>query len=303
MRGLLRVARDVGWVVVSLVLAVGGIGFATEGGVGHIIVGVLGAAMFLFTAAMRVLMLAHGDRPQTIGPPSSLSDEEHTREWFPDDLPDENLFTPAEIAFLELLRVRAQRLPSGAVWSESLRVRETVVARVAVTETRGHPQLFKLDVSIAAGVVSGDRLHEDRPRATPSPDAFTASGTDDELAERAVRWFEAVLRRPVERAEWWCAGEPYAVRYQFADTGEGLIEAYARKRAPIGLYKRLLAAGHADPRITHVGPRVDTSKLGEPSATVVVRVDGRPLPSPALREFQWYDCGWDREAESVHTGR
>src|SRR5689334_22470762 len=98
MRGLLRVARDVGWVVVSLVLAVGGIGFATEGGVGHIIVGVLGAAMFLFTAAMRVLMLAHWDRPQTIGPPSSLPDEEHTREWFPDDLPHENLFTPAEIA-------------------------------------------------------------------------------------------------------------------------------------------------------------------------------------------------------------
>jgi hypothetical protein len=117
-----------------------------------------------------------------------------------------------------------------------------------------------------------------------------AIDTDDELAERTVQSFEAVLRRPVERAEWWCAGEPYAVRYQFADTGEGLIEAYARRRAPFGLYQRLLAAGHVDPRVTRLGPRVDTSKLGAPDATVAVRVDGRPLPTPALREFQWYDC-------------
>jgi hypothetical protein len=303
MRALLRVARDVGWVVLSLVLAVGGIGFATEGGAGHIIVGLLGAAMFLFTGVTRAFMLAHWDRPQTIEPPSPLPDEQHTWEWFPDDLPDENLFTPAESAFLDRLRERAQLLPSGHVWSESRRVRGTVAARVAVTETRGHPQLFTLNVSIAAGVLSGDRLQEERPRTTPSPDAFTASGTDDELAERAVRWFEAVLRRPVERVEWWCAGEPYAVRYQFADTGEGLIEAYARKRAPIGLYRRLVAAGYADPRVTHVGPRVDTSKLGEPDATVTVRVDGRPLPTPALRQLQWYDCGWERSAETVHRGR
>jgi hypothetical protein len=265
MRAVLRVARDVGWVVLSLVLAIGSIGFATEGGVGNIIVGVVGVAMFGFYAVTRVLMLLHWDRPQTIGPPSPLPDEEHTSEWFPDDVPDENLFTPAENAFLERLRERAQRLPSGRVWSESLRVRGTVVARVAVTETRGYPRLLTLDVPIP-------------------PD-----GNDDEL-ERTVQSFEAVLRRPVERAEWWCAGEPYAVRYQFADTGEGLIEAYARRRAPFGLYQRLLAAGHVDPRVTHVGPRVDTSKLGAPDATVAVRVDGRPLPTPPLREFQWYDC-------------
>jgi hypothetical protein len=167
-----------------------------------------------------------------------------------------------------------------------------VAVQVSVSEAQGLPQLYRLELSITPGAVHGDRLHEQRLPATPSPIAFASTGTDDELAERAVEWLDAVLRRPVERVEWWTAGQPYAVRYQFADTGEGLIEAYAAKRAPWRLYRR------------HAGRRVDTSKIGAPDATVAVRVDGRPLPTQGLPRFDWYDCGWDRDAEpqTVHRG-
>jgi len=285
MRAVLRVLRDAGWLILCLVLAIGGVGVFLEGGLWNRVVGVVGVAMFGFATVVAVPNLLIWDRPRTIGPPSPLPDEELGRDWFVDEDPEENRFTPAEATFLAKLRDRA-RLPGAGVTSDVARSGDMIMAVVWVTDAPGWPHLFSLGLQIKPGALRGDRLDRGGLPSEPSSIAFMAEGPDDQLISDAIAWLDNVLRRPVERVEWWCAGRPYAMRYQFADTRDGLVETFNRKLAPWGLYRRLRAAGHVD---THEPTRIDATKLGEPDATLAVRVEGRAIPTPQPSEFRWYD--------------
>jgi hypothetical protein len=93
-----------------------------------------------------------------------------------------------------------------------------------------------------------------------------ASGSPQELAERAANWFEMILERPVVRQEWLHSGRIYAVRYLFRDTGEGLSQMYNLELAPSGFRDRLMAAGFTVGR-----GWIDTRGLGEPDRVIPIR--------------------------------
>ncbi|MER5967776.1 hypothetical protein [Streptomyces sp. NPDC002057] len=97
---------------------------------------------------------------------------------------------------------------------------------------------------------------------------FTAAGNPAELAEQTAAWFEAILARPLVRCEWQHAGMTYAVRYEFADTGRGLIESFNDALAPRRLHKRLAAEG-----IVRGRGRINRAHLGEPDLITSARSD------------------------------
>ncbi|MFI8101286.1 hypothetical protein [Streptomyces sp. NPDC086023] len=95
---------------------------------------------------------------------------------------------------------------------------------------------------------------------------FTAAGNATELAERTGAWFEAILARPLVRCEWQHGGRTYAVRYEFADTGRGLVEGFEEALAPRRLRERLAAEG-----IVRGRGRINRADLGEPDLTTPIR--------------------------------
>lgn len=60
--------------------------------------------------------------------------------------------------------------------------------------------------------------------AVPTKLALDVTGTLADLPHRTADWFEMVLRRPLERHEWWGEGQVRATIWMFADTGQRLIQ-------------------------------------------------------------------------------
>ena len=271
--------------LLGFVVVIGGsIRLIVERGVGGWILGVFTLVFFGFGGVMYLRELPHL-RPRTIPPPSPLSDERRCDDWFEDyDDPDVNPFNAADGAFVATLRDQARSLPAGDVDSCAWRFGDPLAIWVRVGSG---PRLLAFGAHFTNGTCRGGWMPGE-PWVLPeerSSIAFAATGSDDELIRRAIGWIDTVLRRPIERVEWWHRCTPYAVRYRFADTGEGLVEAFDRKFAPRRVCRRLRAAACARGIV-----RIDTSAIGEPHATVAVRFDGRSLPTPSLPNFDWYAC-------------
>ncbi|MDP9863362.1 MULTISPECIES: hypothetical protein [Streptosporangium] len=137
--------------------------------------------------------------------------------------------------------------------------------------------LLTVGVHLEGHRLRGDRLHHQdfTLPEVPTSLAMEVSGSPEELAEQAADWFEAIISRPVVRYEWLHAGQVYASRYLFPDTGEGLSQMYNRELAPPGQQDRLLAAGHFTGR-----GWIDTRGLGEPDRVAHVRGRHDPPSKP-----------------------
>jgi hypothetical protein len=192
--------------------------------------------------------------------------DEDEYDWFEcDEELDE-----VQCAFVVALRARA------LAW-----VADPVDSRLVPPE-RGYPLIACLDIDapqenfvlLTVGVhledhrLRGDRIHNQdfTLPEVPTSLAMEASGSPEDLAERAADWFEAIIGHPVVRYEWLHAGQIYASREFFPDTGEGLSQMYNRALAPPGQRDRLMASGHVSGR-----GWIDTRGLGEPDRVVHVR--------------------------------
>jgi hypothetical protein len=128
--------------------------------------------------------------------------------------------------------------------------------------------LLSAGVHLVGDRIRGDSLdHQhcglpDRPTSL----AIEVTGSPGDLAASAADWFDAILRRPIVRWEWLHAGQVYACRYLFADTGEGLSQMYNRLLAPPGQREQLIAAGH----VQGLG-WIDTRGLSEPGRVMPIR--------------------------------
>jgi hypothetical protein len=249
--------------VTSLVLVAGAFIEITDGGAFDIGVGVCGVAFFGLGAVLFALAL-RPEKPQDVPVPALLPDEVHGDEWFEDDVPESDDLTEAQATFLAALRERARSLPAGSVYSSMVHDEEVLTAAIAISDGRIILE-FGVEVSgrtLRGGRFVGGQLADDGRRA------FELTGSSDELAEAAVEWFERLIRRPLNRLEWWHKGRCYAIRYVFADTGTALLEGFAADRAPRGIR---VAAG-----------------VGEPAAYAAVRIGGRALNPP----FGWLAFDW-----------
>lgn len=94
--------------------------------------------------------------------------------------------------------------------------------------------LLTVGVHLEGSRIRGDKLHNQLFTLPDEPTslAMTATGTPQELADRAADWFEAILRRPVVRHEWLHAGQVYAGKYLFADTEQDLCWSFNDTLAP-----------------------------------------------------------------------
>jgi len=253
---------------------------------GILIAGVAGVLLFGLGFVLAVKRLVRPERAAS--PVSSWSDR--ATGWFPAD-PD-LAPTSDESAFLKGLARSTRRWPSDGVRSHAARDDyddRLLVALVAVVAD-GH-EVLVVGVHLDEGRVRGDRLDNNRqPSQPPTTLVLPTSSTGDTAltshsVEHVSTWFDAILRRPVERLEWWHNGVPYAVRDQFADTCEALCEAYDSSRAPGGPWARLIAKGRdRAPGWTRTGD------LGPPDRAVPIRRDGDVVATPALPPFVWYEC-------------
>ncbi|MGI5241773.1 hypothetical protein [Dactylosporangium sp. CA-139066] len=199
-----------------------------------------GVAVVLFFG-IGVVVAVHRlrrQRPRFIGVPRKLPAEGRAERWFHDWQAGENAFTEAERAFLDELRLAARWLPAGGV--RSFAERDAGDGVEAVVAVQDHTTVFRFALHL-----SGGRLHGDLLGHEPVPLDGVAAG---------VRWVDWVLRRPVERLEWWCGGRVCAARYRFADTREAIAD--------------LVEAGW--------------EIKGEPDAVVAVRAQGCYLETPRL---------------------
>ncbi|GAA2363320.1 hypothetical protein [Dactylosporangium salmoneum] len=251
----------------------------SDGGIGDKIGGVLGIAFF-GPGAVLIAVRMRTDRPR---PPSDLRRDD----WFPAG--DE--FTEPEAAFVLALREGARELPAAGAGSEVFRNEHdgSVVAEVSI---RDQTELLSVGLHLLDGRLRGDQLdsHTYLPPEEPSPLAMPAPAAHDELGP-PLAWLESLLRRPVELLVWRHNGTPYAARYQFTDTTEGLVEAFAEDWAPPGLFDRLRREGGTRGK---GGSWVRTAALPDPDSVVPVRVDGLAYETGLLPRFLWYQCPFER---------
>ncbi len=191
--------------------------------------------------------------------------------WFEYDEDDLNV---AQRAFVDVL---AERAPSWLVDPDDTAVvppadagdRELIVW-LDIVDPQRNKGILTVGAHFNGTGVHADELHNQLfslpEEATEF--TFTAAGNPAELAEQTAAWFEAILVRPLVRCEWQHAGKTYAVRYEFADTGRGLIESFNDALAPRRLRKRLAAEG-----IVRGRGRINRTHLGEPDLTASIRGD------------------------------
>ncbi len=271
-----------GLLITSLVFVAGGALLVIDGQVAR---GVAGVVFFGSCAVLGAWRLRRSKRAAWSTAPL-LAPQDGDGGWFATDF--ELAPTDAEAAFLAKLTHRAATWPTAGTHSYALR------------DDGGSDLLLSVTLLSADGVpilpfgvlLRGDRVRGDKrfwhffDLEDPSTSlAMTATGPLDELVEHAGRWFETILRRPVERLEWWHDGTPYAVRYQFADTAEGLTEAYDSNAAPPGQYARLIAAGSF-----RGSGWIRTAGIGTPDRAVTIRAGGTAVPTPRLPRLRFYEC-------------
>ncbi|MFI8504491.1 hypothetical protein ACIGFK_39210 [Streptomyces sp. NPDC085524] len=184
--------------------------------------------------------------------------------WFEYDADD---LDPAQRAFVDVLAARAHSWPGDPVDTAVVppehdhdRDRELIVWLDVVDPQRNQGILI-VGAHFNGSAVHADKLHNQTfslpEEATEF--TFTAAGNPAELGERTADWFEAILVRPLVRCAWQHEGKTYAVRYEFADTGRGLVESFNDALAPRRLRERLAAEG-----IVRGRGRINRAHLGEP---------------------------------------
>ncbi len=143
-----------------------------------------------------------------------------------------------------------------------------LIVWLAIVDPQRNLGILTVGAHFYGTAIHADKLHNQHfslpDEATEL--AFTAAGHPTELAERTAAWFQVILARPLIRCEWQQGGETYAVRYEFADTGRGLIEGFEDTLAPHDLRKRLAAEG-----IVRGRGRINRAGLGEPDVITHVR--------------------------------
>ncbi|MFB6482228.1 hypothetical protein ACFCXF_26870 [Streptomyces virginiae] len=191
--------------------------------------------------------------------------------WFEYDEDDLNV---AQRAFADVL---AERARSWLVYPDDTAVvppahayDHELIVWLDIVDPQRNQGILTVGAHFNGTAVHADKLHNQLfslpEEATEF--TFTAAGSPAELAERTAAWFEAILVRPLVRCEWQHAGKTYAVRYEFADTGRGLIESFDDALAPRPLRKRLAAEG-----IVRGRGRINRAYLGEADLIASVRGD------------------------------
>lgn len=169
--------------------------------------------------------------------------------WFPLDY----AFTPnkTQRAFMEALRRRAEAWPprSGlSTYFEELDVLDSdvAVAKLTIRDPERLTELITLGAHLDGTKVTCDKVHNQLALLPDEPTemGMSASGTPEELAERAADWFEALAKRPVLLHEWVFQERVYAFVYLFADSTRYLTAMYREDWAPPGQRERLIAEGH-----------------------------------------------------------
>jgi hypothetical protein len=136
----------------------------------------------------------------------------HTDRW-PLDPPNTNLAFPYDVSY-------GYPLPPGET---SL---GKVLAWLDLVDREQNLVLLTVGVYFDESGMRGDRLHNQLLTLPDEPTdlAVAGTGSPEETARRAADWFHELLRRPIVRYEWLRAGEVYARRWLFADSGDGLVE-------------------------------------------------------------------------------
>ncbi|MEV4189396.1 hypothetical protein AB0J28_48980 [Streptosporangium canum] len=192
--------------------------------------------------------------------------DEYEYDWFEcDEELDE-----VQHAFVVALRARAVTWVADPVDSRLVPPEWTYpfIACLTIDAPQENSALLTVGVHLEGQRLRGDRLHHQDFTLpdTPTGLATEASGSPEELAERAADWFEAIIDYSIVRHEWLHAGQVYASRYLFSRTGEGLTHRYNRDLAPPGQQDRLVEAGYVDGR-----GWLDTRGLGEPDRIIHIR--------------------------------
>ncbi|GIF49624.1 hypothetical protein DFJ67_4092 [Asanoa ferruginea] len=199
--------------------------------------------------------------------------------WFEYDEDDLNV---AQRAFIDVLAERASDWlvdPADAVVVPPAEPScLNVIVWLDIVDPTRNQGILTVGAHFNGTAVHADKLHN---QLFSLPDEatelnFTAIGNPAELAEQTAAWFEAILARPLIRCEWQHRGKTYAVRYEFADTGGGLIEGFDDKLAPRELRKRLAAEASVRGR-----RRINRAGLGEPD--LITRVRGGRLEDQVQR--------------------
>ncbi|WP_234545301.1 hypothetical protein [Streptomyces shenzhenensis] len=189
---------------------------------------------------------------------------------------DEDDLDVAQRAFVDVLAERAGSWLVDPLDTVVLPSEHTSDGQLIVYLDIGDPQRNQGVLTVGAhfdgSAVRGGELHKQDFTIRQTASEFEAAGSPTELANRAAEWFEAVLARPLVRCEWHHAGRMYAVRYEYADTGQGLSEGFESPLAPDALRKRLAADG-----VIRGRGRINRPGLGQPD--VIAHVRGvRPDP-------------------------
>ncbi|GHG74542.1 hypothetical protein [Streptomyces griseocarneus] len=194
--------------------------------------------------------------------------------WFECD--DEEL-DPAQREFVHVLRDRARSWPVQPIDTVLLPPDHTPYGRLLAYLDIDDPQRNRTVLTVGAHFdgagARGDKLHNQDFTLPSSPSALAleVTGSPHGTAIRTADWFEAILRRPLVRYEWLHAGQTYATRYLYADTGLGLSQGYVTRLAPPGLTDRLTADG-----FDRGGGWIDTAGLGQPDRITHVRGTDAP---------------------------
>jgi hypothetical protein len=178
----------------------------------------------------------------------------------------------AQRAFVDVLAERAGSWLVGPLDTVVLPAAHTFDGQLIVYLDIGDPQRNQKVLTVGAhfdgSVVRGGKLHNQdfTIQQAFAEFIFEAAGTPTELGNRAAEWFEAVLARPLVRLTWHHEGRMYAVRYEYADTGQGLSEAFETSLAPDTLRRSLAADGV----IRGLG-RISRAGLGQPDVIAHIR--------------------------------
>ncbi|MGW4412949.1 hypothetical protein ACWEJ6_53930 [Nonomuraea sp. NPDC004702] len=175
----------------------------------------------------------------------------------------------AQCAFMAQIEIRAVEWSAG-IWLERTDDGSFPVLFIDLNSTDENLSLLTAGVRVEDCRIHGDKLHNQLFTLPNEPTglALIASGSPEQLADRAAEWFDALMRRHVVRYEWVHRGQIYASRYLFSDTGEGLCQMYNDTLAPPGERVRLVAAG-----LTRGRGWIDTRGLGQPDRIITVRGD------------------------------
>jgi hypothetical protein len=144
---------------------------------------------------------------------------------------------PSQQAFLTAWHQRTHTWPYDAL-GDVRPVDEhdgDLVVFADLVDTTRNSSMLTIAAHFDGTTVRCDRVHNQLfcLPATPTAEALIATGSPEELADRAADWFEAVLRRRVVCHEWHQRrGRVVARNWLFADTGELLAGQGPRQSRP-----------------------------------------------------------------------